>query len=92
MTNKVRINPALIAALEHYAAGWYNPLQPSVFVQKDDSGFQQSWTLEQTCGMAADVLADEDLNLLRFNLLKDGLKEFGMGSLYEHIMGDKLDA
>jgi len=88
---KVRINPALIAALEHYAEGRYDPMQPTMYVHKDANGYQRPWPLERTCGVAAEVLADEHLNFLKFEALKAGLKRFGAERLYEQIMGEKLE-
>jgi hypothetical protein len=90
MADKVRINPALIAALEHYAEGRYNPMQPSIYVYTDERGFQHPWPIERTCGVAAEVLNNEKLNLLKFKTLKAGLKKAGKEQLYEHIMGEKL--
>ena len=92
MADKLRINPALVAALEHYAEGRYDPMQPSMYVHKDELGRQHPWPLERACGVAAEALADEGLNLLKFTNLKAGLKKAGMEQLYEHIMGEKFDA
>lgn len=90
MSTAPKINSALIAALEHYAEGRYNPLDPSMFVHKDGKGRQHPWPLERACGVAAEVLADEELNLLKLIALQQGLKKYGMDDLYEIIMGEKL--
>lgn len=92
MADKVRINPALLAAVEHYAEGRYNFAQPTLYVHTDDKGYQSAWPLERACGIAAGVLAAEDLACLKLKVLKDGLKQYGMEALYERIMGEKLDA
>ena len=88
MNYKIKINPALLAALEHYAEGRYNFAQPSLFVHTDANGHRSPWSLERTCGLAFEVLADEELNLLKFKALKAGLKERGMETVYELIMGE----
>lgn len=85
-----KINPALIAALEHYAEGRYDPMQPSMYVHRDERGHQHPWPLERTCGVAAEVLANEGLNLLKLKTLQDGLKKAGMQRLYQHVMGESL--
>lgn len=90
-TLPIRINPALIAALEHYAEGHYSPLQPSLYVHKDEKGRQRPWPLERTCGVAAEVLASEQLNLLKLKTLQAGLAWFRCHGLYEQIMGEKLE-
>jgi hypothetical protein len=91
MTEKTRINPALIAALDHYASARFDPEEPSFFVFRGKDGNQQSWPLERTCGVAYEVLANEELSYLKLKHLKQGLKEMGAGSLYERIMGEKLE-
>jgi hypothetical protein len=48
-----------------------------------------SWS--RTCGIARDILETEDLMRLKFLALRDGMKEHGMGSLYERIMGESID-
>ena len=90
--NELRINPALIAALEHYAEGRYDPGQPSMYVHRDKKGVQHPWPIERTCGLAAEVLGDERLSFLKLKVLQEGLKAFGMESLYEKIMREKLKA
>lgn len=92
MADKLRINPALVAVLEHYAEVRYNFAQPTLYVHTDDKGHQSAWPLERACGVAAEVLAGEDLAYLKLKVLKDGLKQYGMESLYERIMGEKLGA
>ena len=92
MTDKVKINPALLAALRHYAEGRYDFAAPTLFVYRDATGYQAPWTLERTCDVAFEVLANDELNLLKFKALKAGLKEHGMESLYERIMCQKFDA
>ena len=92
MADKLRINPALVAAITHYAEGRYDAMSPSMFVFKDANGHQSPWPIERACGLAAEVLADEDLAFLKLKMLKDGLKKAGMERLYEHIMGEKIDA
>lgn len=91
MINKIRINPALLAALVHYAEGRYNFDEPSFFVYKDDKGYQSPWPLERTCGIAAELLAEEELSVLKLDTLKAGLKKAGMEWVYERIMGEKLE-
>lgn len=92
MADKIRINPALLAAVEHYAEGRYNFAQPTLYVHTDEKGHQSAWPLERACGVAAEVLAAEDLAYLKLKVLKGGLKQYGMEALYERIMGEKLDA
>lgn len=92
MTEKRKINPALIAALEHYADGRYDALQPSMYVHTDERGRQHPWTIERACGLAVEVLGNEELNLLKIKALQEGMKKHGMEHLYERIMGEKLPA
>ena len=92
MTGKIKINPTLLAALEHYAEGRYDFAQPSLFVHTDAKGHQSPWPLERACGIAFELLAEEELSLLKFDTLKAGLKEHGMERLYERIMGEKFAA
>jgi len=90
MEEKIRINPALLAAVEHYAEGRYNFAEPTLYVHTDEKGRQSAWPLERACGVAAEILAGEDLAYLKLKVLEDGLKRFGMDELYERIMGEKL--
>lgn len=90
MTDKAKINPALLAAVEHYAEGRYDFAQPTLYVHTDEKGHQSAWPLERACGVAVEVLAAEELAYLKFKVLTDGLKKYGMEDLYEHIMGEKL--
>lgn len=91
MTRAVKINSALLAALDYYAKHRYSVVEPTAYVHTDAKGFQAIWTVERTCGMAHEVLADERLNLLKLRTLQHGLKQHGMERLYERIMGEKLD-
>lgn len=91
MTDKLRVNPALVAAITHYAEGRYNVKSPSMFVFKDAWGHQSPWPLERACGLAAEILADEDLAYLKLKMLKAGLKKAGLEQMYEYIMGEKID-
>ena len=87
----VRINPGLVAALEHYAGTPYSFKEPTVFVHNDSGGgWKHHWSLERTCGLAFEILSSEELNLLKLKALQNGLKKAGMERLYEHIMGEKL--
>lgn len=90
MNDRRRINPQLIAAIEYYAEGRYNPIEPSLYVHTDEKGFQHPWSVERACGVAAEVLANEDLAYLKLKTLKDGLRKAGMERFYEHIMGQKM--
>lgn len=91
MSTAPKINPALIAALKYYAGGKYGPLVgSSIFVHRNGKGHQHPWTLERACEVAAEVLADEELNLLKLTVLQQGLKKHGLDDLYERIMGEKL--
>jgi hypothetical protein len=89
--SKPKINPALIAALEHYAEGRFNQDQPHLYVHTDAHGHQSPWPLERACGIAAELLDTEELNFLKLMALKEGLLKFGMESVYERIMGEKLE-
>lgn len=90
MTEKIKINPLLIKALDHYASGSFNFKKPSFLVQKTSNGVEQAWTLERTCAVAAEVLANEKLAYLKLKTLEAGMKRCGMEDVYEHIMGEKL--
>ena len=92
MTDRIVINPQLIAAIEHYSTGSYDPLRPSMFVFKDKNGHQTAWPLERACGVAYEVLSREDLCFLKLKVLKKGLKKYGMEKLYAAIMGEPIDA
>lgn len=90
--SKIKINPALVAALEHYAKNRYDFTQPTEFFHRDAMGHESLWPLERTCEMAAEVLSYEGLAYLKLKVIQDGMKEQGMERLYEHIMGEKLGA
>jgi hypothetical protein len=90
MPEKIVINPALIAALDHYAGGLYDFKEPTLFQYRDEKGGISCWPLERACGVAAEVLNNEDLAFLKLKRLKQGMKEFGMQALYERIMGEDL--
>lgn len=92
--SKVTINPALLAALDHYAGYGYNALQPTMFVHTSVNdrghGHKSAWPVERACAMAHEVLSSEELNLLKLEELKRGLKAYDCADLYEKIMGEKL--
>ena len=88
---KPKINPALIAALEHYSEGRFDPNQPHLYAHTDAKGRESLWPLERACGIAAELLDTEELNFLKLMALKEGLLKFGMESVYERIMGEKLE-
>lgn len=90
MTEKIKINPLLIKALDHYASGSFNFQTPSFLVQRTKSNAEQAWTLEKTCALAAEVLANEKLAYLKLKTLEAGIKQYGMEGMYERIMGEKL--
>lgn len=99
---KLKLNPGLLGALDCFANP--GPIQqgaePSVANERmyvhhtpGANGVTQSpWTVSMACGMARDILDTEDLMRLKFLALRDGLKRAGMGGLYEHIMGEPIDA
>jgi hypothetical protein len=99
---KLQLNPGLIAALDCFAQP--GPLfcgdasaamaTERLYVhhtQGANGGTNAPWTVSMACGMARDILETEDLMRLKFLALRDGMKERGMGSLYEHIMGESID-
>lgn len=95
MGQKVKVNPGLIAALNHFATRGYDVKQPSAYVhRKEDKSTgnitAQLWTVEEACGTARRILEDEDLMALRFKCLQSGLKKYGLERLYEQIMGEPL--
>ena len=93
MTGPIRINPALVAALEHYAEGRYNPMQPSLYVHTTERGrhrHQSPWPLERTCGLAAEILQEEGLAFLELRVLKAAMKGGGLEKFYERALGKPL--
>lgn len=99
---KLKLNPGLLEALDCFANP--GPIQqgaePSAanyrmyahHTLSANGGTQSLWTVSMACGMARDILDTEELMHLKFLALRDGLKRAGMGSLYEHIMGEPIDA
>ena len=92
MSNKIRINPALVAALDHYAEGRFSFKEQTIFRYTDATGYQTDWALGRTCGVAVEILANEELAYLELKMLKEGMKKCGMDGLYKHIMGKELEA
>lgn len=90
MSDKLQINPAALAAVEHYAAGRFNFAEPKTYVHEDGKGHRTAWPLERACGVAAEVLGSEHLAYLKLERLKAGLKKYGLDALYERIMGEEL--
>ena len=87
---QLKINPALIAALEHYGEVRYDWKQPTLFRYTDETGHQSDWGLERTCSLAAKTLATQEIAQLELRVLKDGLKQHGAEFLYERITRRKL--
>jgi hypothetical protein len=94
MSGTLKINPGLLAALEHYSAHRYDPNQPHYFrhteVLPDGRGHQTDWSIERTAALAHRILDEEPLMLLKFEKLRRGLELYGMWSLYEKIMGEPM--
>ena len=92
MADKIKINPQLIAAVHHYAEGRFDWNKPSLFAFTDSNGKSYPWPLERTCGVAAEILGNEELAYFELMQLKEGLKKYKGEFLYERITGRKLDA
>lgn len=101
--SKKAINPGLIAALDCFAqpgpiaqgevpAAMATELCYVHHTPGANGGTNAPWTVSMACGMARDILDTEELMRLKFLCLRDGLKERGMGDLYERIMGESIDA
>lgn len=101
--SKKTINPGLIAALDCFAPpGLITTGEVSAAMATErcyvhhtpgaNGGTHATWSVSMACGMARDILETEELMRLKFLALRDGLKERGMGNLYEHIMGESIDA
>jgi len=88
--NTFVINPRLIAGLEHYARGTYDILNPSLYVYTEPSGKQVPVSVEWVCGLALKILQEEELHLLKFKTLQQGMKDYGLGDFYKKIMGETL--
>lgn len=87
---RYRLNPALLAALDHFAGRTYDWNKPTLFVHTDPTGYQSAWPVERCCALAHEVLADEELYYVKFKTLQAGLRQFGAELLYERIVGEKL--
>jgi hypothetical protein len=91
--DKPKINPALIAALEHFAQDTYRAMgapQEVLFVHRDEKGNATTWSVQEACKLAVEVLDTEDLHLLKLKALQQGLKRYGLDEMYELIMKEKL--
>ena len=91
---KRTINPALIAALEHFASRQYDWNKPTVFRYTTPDGLrrtQEDWPVERTCAIAHEVLESYELHFLELKQLKEGLKQLGLERAYERITGEKLE-
>lgn len=88
---KRTINPALIAALDHFASHKYDWNQPTLFRYTEPTTHLQSdWPVERCCALAHEILDREELSLLKLHALQAGLKDYGLEDVYERIMGEKL--
>ena len=85
-----KISRGLLAALRHFGTFRHSITAPSVFIYGDDSGFETAWTLEAACSNAYDILAAEQLDRLKLLRLKVGMRNLGLESAYNYIMGEKL--
>lgn len=95
--HKATINPGLLAALKFFAS---HPLskdmtQQVLFVYEHPAvgkhpPMRESWTFERAAGMALTLLETDDLAILKFRALVDGLGRYGMDVYYERIMGEPL--
>ncbi len=87
---KFTINPALLAALDHFASTRFDWNQPHTFVHTDPRGFQSSWTVERVCALAHEALSQEDLDYLKLKALRAGMRSLGYHKLYEKLTGEVL--
>ena len=72
---KMKISPALIAALDHFAGRQYDWSQPTLFKYTNAASQHESlWPIERCCALAHEICSDEDLYRLKFEALCNGLK------------------
>lgn len=63
-----------------------------VYEYIDKDKIRHHFTYEQVCSMAAKELDEQCEEIYRFKALKAGLKKYGYERLYEHIIGENIDA
>lgn len=88
--NAVAINPALLAALDHFASHRYDWNQPHQYVHTDEKGRQSSWPVERVCTLAHSILDQEGLSYLKLKTLQAGMSHYNMHALYNKIMREDL--
>ena len=89
MSDKPKINPAIVAALEHYATRRYDWTAPTMFVYTDPTGHQSPWTIERTFSVALEVLQNEELAGLKLAVLRRELEALGMGDWLKRTLGER---
>ena len=93
--SKQVVAPWLLAALEHYSVAGYSWERPTLFIYTEGDGarrVQRLVSLQQTLDDARSILEVADLSALKFESLRQGMKDAGMGRLYEHLMREDIDA
>ena len=95
-TERIVINPGLLAALAHYS-------KPRAPVARMDTVFTfqrqprakgpptyEHWTVDRTCSMAWDLLSRNNLAEPKLRTLVQELERWGMGPMYERAMGEPI--
>lgn len=84
-----RIDPALLAALEHYGKGRYHQDPPYTFVfQRGEH--HEVFSLEEACNQARNLLEGEELWMKKFEHLRSRMLRLGLGAIFSQIIDGKL--
>ncbi len=79
----------LIEALRTYENPIFDSRQKAVVVTLEN-GRREVIDIHQACEMAADLLEQSDIDALKFRALVRELKQRGMSSLYQSLMGEEI--
>ena len=82
---RLRINPGLIAALEHYANGAFDPDAPSVFVYEDANHRKHHWSVERTCAIALEIVGNEEISYLKLKLITARITELRLDNFFQQL-------
>lgn len=93
-----QISPSLLAALSKFSE--VRPSKSKTYAtatlfRHDEKGADGkwstvTWTIEEACGAALQLLDREDLALLELTYLKEQMKLHGMQGFYRHVMKKDL--
>jgi len=91
----MKLSNEFLAALDHFSVVRIGRsparyVEPTIFITRNDQGFEQGWTVERVCSVAYHVLSTEQIHMLKLKTLAEGLKKHGMEGLYERIMHEPI--